>query len=640
VRTTLKRRSAWNGSNGRAVAAAPPPPPVPAWSSLSRYGEPPRRGILRFLGKAFLWLVVLVLMGAGAVSGGVWLYLNESVEAVRAHSPEAKAAQEVLDVATPGEPTVALVIGYDKRAGIEASEISRSDTVMLLRADPKSKVISMLSFPRDLIVDIPGCEARGPFRSRINEAYTYCGPKGTLQTVKQLTGIPVNYLITVNFRGFKQIVNSVGGVYLDVDRRYFNDNSGYGPNYATIDLQPGYQKLNGGDALDYVRYRHTDSDFFRIKRQQEFVKAFKQRVGGLVSITKLPGIVNSLVDNVEVGVGGGKKLDLETLYGYAKLAYELPAGNFVQVQIDPGAVTGYAELSASGEAVEDAVRQFLHPDPKAARKAADVATRRKPQGPEAPPPASVSIEVWNGNGVDGAAGQAAYLLGQRGYVTAVGGSAPSFDYFHTEVVYDPELAGANLAAKEVAELFGDGEVREAAADDGIATTLKVTVGRTFKGTLGPGIADKTPTYEPPAVTRDTDDFQDLLRAAQPKIDFTLYVPTVREETSYPDTEVPMRAYRAGGHDAVRLVYRYGGRNEWWGIQQTSWTDAPALDGASVTRTIKGRTYRLFFNGSKLHLVAFEENGAVYWVVNTLLDKLSNETMLAVAKGLRPLGSGG
>ena len=67
-----------------------------------------------------------------------------------------------------------------------------------------------------------------------------------------------------------------------------------------------------------------------------------------------------------------------------------------------------------------------------------------------------------------------------------------------------------------------------------------------------------------------------------------------------------------------------------------WTDAPVLDGASVTRKLKGRTYRLYFNGSKLHMVAFESKGAAYWVVNTLLDELSNETMLAIAKGLQPL----
>jgi len=88
---------------------------------------------------------------------------------------------------------------------------------------------------------------------------------------------------------------------------------------------------------------------------------------------------------------------------------------------------------------------------------------------------------------------------------------------------------------------------------------------------------------------------------------------------------------------VRIVYQLRG-TDYWGIQQTSWTEAPVLSGPSAVRTIKGRQYRLYFNGAKLHMVAFQENGAAYWVVNSLLDKLSNETMLAIAKGLRPLRS--
>jgi LCP family protein required for cell wall assembly len=614
-----------------------PPGPLPPWSPVARY-EPPRRGPLRFLGKALLWLVVVLLMAAGGLGGGAYLYIKQSVKAVRAHTPEAKAAQEVLDLPTPGEPTVAMVIGYDKRAGVEASDVSRSDTIMLIRANPKDKVISLLSFPRDLLVTIPACKGHAAFTSRINEAYTVCGPKGTLQTVKSLTGIRVNYLITVNFHGFKEIVNKVGGVYLDVDRRYFNDNSGGGPGYAKINLQPGYQKLTGGAALDFVRFRHTDADFYRIRRQQQFVQAFKQQVSGLWSVTKVPGIVNAITDNVEVGVGGGKELDVDTLYGYAKLAYELPAGNFVQTQIDPSCLQGYAELTAAQSCVDDATRQFMNPDPGAARKATDVATRRRPKQPAAPPPSATTIEVLNGNGVAGSADEAGYALSQRGYKVAIGGNAKTFDYFHTRVLYDPAVDGAKPAARVVAKLFGDGEVVEAKPDSGIETMLLVVVGQTFRNRLGPGVVDKTEGYRAPVVVKDPSVVVPALRKAQKQVDFPIQVPTVHETSSYLDQATPVRVYTLNGHSAVRLVWSYGGRNEWWGIQETSWTDAPILAGASVTRRIKGRDYKLFYNGAKLHVVAFEENGAAYWVVNTLLDKLSNETMLAIAKGMKPLGS--
>ncbi len=87
---------------------------------------------------------------------------------------------------------------------------------------------------------------------------------------------------------------------------------------------------------------------------------------------------------------------------------------------------------------------------------------------------------------------------------------------------------------------------------------------------------------------------------------------------------------------MRLVYRMGS-NEYWGVQMTDWDDAPVLADRSLTRHIGGRTYDLYFNGAKLHMVALRTPKATYWVINTLLDRLSNETMLAIAKGLRPLG---
>ncbi|HEX2045937.1 MAG TPA: hypothetical protein VHF23_09940, partial [Gaiellaceae bacterium] len=98
----------------------------------------------------------------------------------------------------------------------------------------------------------------------------------------------------------------------------------------------------------------------------------------------------------------------------------------------------------------------------------------------------------------------------------------------------------------------------------------------------------------------------------------------------------VRFYSLEGEKTLRLTYRTGS-GEYWGIQQTPWTEAPVLNGETLTRTIRGREYRLYLSGPKLHMVAFEENGAAYWVVNTLLNRLSNETMLAIARGLEPVG---
>ena len=579
-------------------------------------------------------MFILVFVAAGALAGGAWLFINQSISAVAAKSAEVRAAEKILDVPVPGSPTTAIVIGYDKRLGADRSMDARSDTVMLVRANPKNDTISMLSFPRDLIVDIPACRGHPPFRGRINEAYTYCGPRGTLETVKALTGIPINYMVTVNFLGFREIVDKIGGVYVDIDHRYFNDNSGLGlgQTYAEINLRSGYQHLTGNDALSFVRFRHTDSDLYRIARQQQFVKSLKQQVSSFWSITRVPGIVNTITRNVEVGVGGGKKLDPGTLYGYAKLVYGLPSGNFHQVQIE--GVTGYAELTASQDSINSAVDKFMNPDPKAAQKAASAATGRALPKAKSPPAREVSIEVLNGNGQAGSASDAAYLLSRRGYNVVAGGNAANFDYFTTQVVYDAAATDAKAAAQAVADLFGDAEIAVAGADETLSTMLRVVVGRTFHGRLAPGPRDETPERQEPTVVADPSHAASYVKAAERKFDGTLLTPTVRDVNSVLSTDEPARAYRIDDHDAFRLVYRTGA-GEYWGIQETTWTDAPILDGPSVTQMIKGRQYRLFFNGPRLHLVAFEQNGTVYWVVNTLLDRLNNETMLAIAKGLRP-----
>jgi LCP family protein required for cell wall assembly len=627
MRTTLKR-----GTTGHAAGNGHGGIPISPLTGVTRY-RTKRRGPLRLLGKFFLWLVMIVLVGAGALAGGAWLYINQSVAAVRAHSQPIKDAQLDLDVPTPDQPTVALVIGYDKRLGPESSLGSRSDTIMLMRADPKKDVISMMSFPRDLVVPIPGCGGQLPFTGRINEAYTYCGPRGTLKTVKDLTHIPINYIITVNFIGFTDIVDKLGGVYVDVDHRYFNDNSN-GENYATIDLHPGYQHLTGRQALDYARFRHTDSDLYRVVRQQNFVKAMKQQISANWSVTRIPGIVNTITKNVEVGVGGGKTLDVPTLYKYANLAYGLPSGNFQQVQINN--ISGYNELSASQQSIDEAVNKFMNPDVSAPEKAATAALgERQRQEDTGPRPSEVSVEVLNGNGVAGAADQAAVALGERGYPVTNGGNADNFKYFKTKIFYDPAVAGAEAAANRMADLFGDGEAEAVQPGKQLNTTLQVVVGQTFHGDLTPGPSDDTPTHEPPAVTTDSV-AAGALKSVRKKAGFQLYTPTLRETSSSLSSIEPVREYKVGDHNAVRLTYETAGA-EYWGIQEIAWDEPPILDGASVQRRIKGRDYGLYFDGPKLHMIAFRENGNSYYVVNTLLNRMSNETMLAIAKGLKPLG---
>jgi hypothetical protein len=140
------------------------------------------------------------------------------------------------------------------------------------------------------------------------------------------------------------------------------------------------------------------------------------------------------------------------------------------------------------------------------------------------------------------------------------------------------------------------------------------------------------------VIRDPATSLPLVRQVRRKVDFPLMLPTIIERSSSPDSEMPVRAYEIDGHKTVRFSYRLiaDGVYQYWGVQQTDWKDAPALAEANKTTTIGGRTYELHYSGSKLHMVVLRDGDTSYWVVNTLLDKLSNETMIAIAKGLRPV----
>jgi LCP family protein required for cell wall assembly len=481
-----------------------------------------------------------------------------------------------------------------------------------------------------------------PYSGKINEAYANCGPQGSLLTVKALTGVPINYLITVNFRGFRQIVDRMGGVWLDVDRHYLNTHGGPG-GYAEINLKPGYQKLSGRQALDYVRYRHTDSDLYRVARQQQFVKAFKGQVQQSFSPLALPKVVDAVTHNVEVAQGGGSDVSGKTVLSYALFGYGLPHGRVFQSKIE--GLEGYANLTTAPQNITRAVAEFMHPDVGSSRAATRVALGEKVKR-AAPAPRNTSITVLNGNGETGSASTAGYALGQREYqiLTPPNGlpaNAPNFDYFRTQVYYDPKQRGSREAAAKVANLFGSADTKRVPTK--IATVsngamLTVVVGRTFHGNLAPAPIDETPKREKPNVTFAPSAARDLLRERRSKVSFPLMVPRVIERSSWTDSSDPIRLYWIDGHDhkAVRLVYRMGS-NEYWGIQETNWDDAPVLADKSFTRHIGGRTYDLYYNGPNLHMVVLRTPKARYWVINTLLDHISNETMLAIAKGLQPLG---
>jgi cell envelope-related function transcriptional attenuator common domain len=194
-----------------------------------------------------------------------------------------------------------LVLGVDQRE----DDVGRSDTTFLVTIDTDAKKATMLSIPRDSRVKIPGHGW-----DKINHAFAFGGSKLTKTSIENLLGIPIDYTVVVNLNGFIRMVDAIGGVTIDVDKRMkyadpYDDNGG-----LYIDLQPGIQKLNGKAAIEYVRYRDEEGDIGRVARQQKFLKALLQEFTKPQLITKLPDIVRQFSTAVKTDMPSNEMLKL------------------------------------------------------------------------------------------------------------------------------------------------------------------------------------------------------------------------------------------------------------------------------------------------------------------------------------------
>lgn len=190
-----------------------------------------------------------------------------------------------------GGPQNILVMGVDKRPD-RGSEVegTRADTIMLFRVYPDTGRIKVLSIPRDLLVEIePGVE------DKINASYSYDGVSGATAAVEKLTGVYVDHYAVVDFEGFKGVINSMGGIRLDLDE------NAVPPGW---NKENGIQRLGGHQALEYARSRSTEGgDLDRIRRQQEVIAALRSQAFKWRSVKKLPKIVRVLSKNVETDMG-------------------------------------------------------------------------------------------------------------------------------------------------------------------------------------------------------------------------------------------------------------------------------------------------------------------------------------------------
>ena len=258
--------------------------------------EPGRR--LPLATGVFLALVVLVL-GVGGI-----FFVKEKVLSQGKAGAAGSGNSGVLDpervaskqpTASAGGPFNVLVLGLDKEIGSKTpASDTRTDTMMVVQVDPGTGGIRLLSIPRDLLVEVaPGK------KDRINTAYEHGGVRNAVQVVESFAGIPIDHYAVVNFKGFKDVVNAMGGVKLNVEKGF----------PAKWHMPPGIQTLNGNKALFYARYRGTPGgDLDRIRHQQQMVAALRSQLLKWSTIPKLPKMVGLLEKSVQTDMGASDAL--------------------------------------------------------------------------------------------------------------------------------------------------------------------------------------------------------------------------------------------------------------------------------------------------------------------------------------------
>jgi LCP family protein required for cell wall assembly len=319
-----------------------------------------------------------------------------------------------------------LLVGADTRE----EDTGRSDTLMLVSFDPLSGSVGVMSIPRDTRVHIPG--RRG--YDKVNAAFAIGGAELAKQTVAEALDVRIDYFVVLDFSTFEKIVDTLGGVMVDVPKRMYYVDRAQG---LIIDLRPGLQRLDGRRALGYVRFRHDAMGDIslvdaasgqcdgRVERQLQFVRALARQAMRPMSLFRIPQLLRHAFTAIDTDIPVGRMVSLT-------LAARRVRANSFHTYILPGVGQTLRGVS------------YWVPDMEKAQQAVDEMVSAGEMRP-------VRIAVLNGSGVGGAAGEAAEKLRQEGYDVVFVGNAERFDQERTHVV---ALSGDVTAAGVVAKALG------------------------------------------------------------------------------------------------------------------------------------------------------------------------------------------
>lgn len=295
---------------------------------------------MRFFSALAYIAVCAAAVGAGSVAG--WIGKSPVATATVMQFMANTPPEEVFERRTS---LTLLVLGCDEDRYYGGKQIlkeqARSDMMLVTRLDFENNRITGISIPRDTVIAVSGYQ-----RHKINAYHAIGGKPLAQQAVQELLGISIDRTVVLNFKAFQEMVDLVGGVELFVPKRMkYTDRRGG----LFIDLEPGRQRLNGYDAMGFVRFRHNDSDFERQKRQKDFMLAFKDSVMGRPE--QLTSVATKAVD-----VMGGA-LSPREVAALGLFARRVGSDN-IRMGMIPVVEAGGTNLRVDSDKLRDVLREF------------------------------------------------------------------------------------------------------------------------------------------------------------------------------------------------------------------------------------------------------------------------------------------
>ena len=488
--------------------------------------------------------VTIILLSAAATATAGLEKLTTFAQEALPKTSHITVRSGVIQAAYDGEPQTFLLIGSDKRAASHDSfdrlDPPHSDTMLLVHLDPNQGQTSVLSLPRDLLVSIYDPQTgRTSYPEKLNAAYTLgsydkgSDPAALLaaETIEKLTGLKLNGIVDVTFGGFIQVVDQLGCVYVNVDHFYDNPPAAAAlDGYSEIYLHPGYQKLCYNDALSYVRYRHTDSDFVRVARQQDFIRDVREQAN--ISLSNVDGVLKSVGSAVRTT--------------FAPTASELE-------------ILAKLLLFSQQKPLRQVPFQFASDSTMIGSPPAAYVTAT---------PAEIQATVSN------------FLYGNQKVTLPHTATSSSSHHGH-------HAALSNAAIGLYPMSSGDAD---AAVNAGASVPFRVLYPSLQ---TGPAIQEQVRAY------------------------------TLTDQQGHL-------------HHAYVAVFQQNPIGQYYDVEGMDWNNPPIIANPSRTANFDGRHYIFIDDGNHIHLIAWHEHGALYWVNNTLLETLTNAQMLGIANSVLPL----